>query len=420
MDQPFQNGISVKNSQSSADQKKTDPRDIFDDFLKKKKLFKNKEALSSNFIPDDILYRNKEIETLSRVLAPSLLSERVSNILIYGFSGTGKSLVTKFVGKKLANTAMEKSINVMPIYMNCRLENNNTEYRLMSNLCSVFGAEVPESGLSVNSLYKKFISAIDREDKAVILILDEIEKLVQHAGDGVLYSLLRLNESLKHAKISIIGISNNTEFKSLLDQRVRSSLNPIEIVFRPYNAEEIAEILKMRVDEAFNNGAVKEEVIQKCAALSAQEHGDIRKALDLLKVAGENAQQFGKDNVEEDDLDKAADILEQNITESLIKTMTKQSKVVLMSIIAVSRSKRLGKVYSGEVYDYYLKFCDRVGLKKLTFRRVSDLIADMDYNSLVMSRIKSHGRYGRTRELNIAFSPTLINKVEDIIKTGLE
>ena len=152
MDQPFQNGISVKNSQSSADQKKTDPRDIFDDFLKKKKLFKNKEALSSNFIPDDILYRNKEIETLSRVLAPSLLSERVSNILIYGFSGTGKSLVTKFVGKKLANTAMEKSINVMPIYMNCRLENNNTEYRLMSNLCSVFGAEVPESGLSVNSL----------------------------------------------------------------------------------------------------------------------------------------------------------------------------------------------------------------------------------------------------------------------------
>ena len=420
MDQPFQNGISVKNSQSSADQKKTDPRDIFDDFLKKKKLFKNKEALSSNFIPDDILYRNKEIETLSRVLAPSLLSERVSNILIYGFSGTGKSLVTKFVGKKLANTAMEKSINVMPIYMNCRLENNNTEYRLMSNLCSVFGAEVPESGLSVNSLYKKFISAIDREDKAVILILDEIEKLVQHAGDGVLYSLLRLNESLKHAKISIIGISNNTEFKSLLDQRVRSSLNPIEIVFRPYNAEEIAEILKMRVGEAFNNGAVKEEVIQKCAALSAQEHGDIRKALDLLKVAGENAQQFGKDNVEEDDLDKAADILEQNITESLIKTMTKQSKVVLMSIIAVSRSKRLGKVYSGEVYDYYLKSCDRVGLKKLTFRRVSDLIADMDYNSLVMSRIKSHGRYGRTRELNIAFSPTLINKVEDIIKTGLE
>ena len=92
----------------------------------------------------------------------------------------------------------------------------------------------------------------------------------------------------------------------------------------------------------------------------------------------------------------------------------------MISLIAVSKSKRMGKVYSGEVYDYYLKFCDKVGLKKLTFRRVSDLIADMDYNALVMSRIKSHGRYGRTRELNIAFSPTLINRVEDIIKTDLK
>lgn len=420
MDSSPQNQFSVKNTQSDFDLKKTDPRDIFNDFLNNKKIFKNKEVLSSSFVPDDILYRNKEIGVLSRVLAPSLLSERVSNILIYGFSGTGKSLVTRFVGKKLANLAVEKNINVVPVYMNCRLENNNTEYRLMSNLCSIFGVEVPESGLSVNSLYKKFVNSVDSSDKTVILILDEIEKLVQHSGDGVLYSLLRLNESLRHAKISIIGISNNTEFKSSLDQRVRSSLNPIEIVFRPYNALEIAEILTARVAEAFNINTINDAVIQKCAALSAQEHGDIRKALDLLRVAGENAQQFGRAGVEEDDLDKASEILEQNITESLIKTMTKQSKCVLISLIAVSKSKRMGKVYSGEVYDYYLKFCDKVGLKKLTFRRVSDLIADMDYNALVMSRIKSHGRYGRTRELNIAFSPTLINKIEDIIKTDLK
>ena len=58
--------------------------------------------------------------------------------------------MTRFVGKKLANLAVEKNINVVPVYMNCRLENNNTEYRLISNLCSIFGVEVPESGLSVN------------------------------------------------------------------------------------------------------------------------------------------------------------------------------------------------------------------------------------------------------------------------------
>ncbi len=396
-----------------------DPKTIFDEFLTNKRIFKNKEVLSSSFIPWEITHRNGEIELLSKVVAPSLLFERISNVLVYGFSGTGKSLVTKYVGKKLASVAEEKKVNVLPIYMNCRLENNNTEYRLISNLCSVFNINVPESGLSVNSLYKRLVKILDAENKYLILILDEIEKLIQHAGDGVLYSLLRLNESLKHAKISIIGISNNIDLKSSLDQRVRSSLNPIELIFKPYNADEIYDILSVRSKEAFYDNAISEGVLRKCAAFVAQEHGDIRKALDLLKVAGDTAQQLGLSAITEDSLDSAAESLEQNITEGMIKSMTKQSKCVLLSIISVARTKRMGKVYSGEVYDAYLKFSDKFGLKKLTFRRVSDLIADMDYNSLVMSRIKSHGRYGRTRELNIAFSPSIVNKAELIIKDEL-
>ncbi len=401
-------------------QKRTiDPKSIFDEFLNNKRIFKNKEVLSSSFFPEDITHRNYEIGFLSKIVAPSLLFESISNVLVYGFSGTGKSLVTKYVGKKLANAAEEKKVNVLPVYINCRLENNNTEYRLIYNLCTIFNINVPESGLSVNSLYKRLVKILDAENKYLILILDEIEKLIQHAGDGVLYSLLRLNESLKHAKISIIGISNNIDLKASLDQRVRSSLNPIEIIFKPYNAEEIYDILLTRSREAFYDNAIGEGVLRKCAALVAQEHGDIRKALDLLKIAGETAQQNGLSTISEENLDSAMSFLEQNITEGMIKSMTKQAKCVLLSIISIAKSKRMGKVYSGEVYDTYLKLSDKFGLKKLTFRRVSDLIADMDYNSLVMSRIKSHGRYGRTRELNIAFSPTIINKAEVIIKEEL-
>ncbi len=417
MESPFEQK-KVDTFLSVDSQKVIDPKDIFNDFLVKKRIFKNKEALSSTFVPDGILHREYEVEFLSKVMAPSLLMERISNILIYGFSGTGKSLVTRYVGKKLANVAEEKNVNVMPVYMNCRLENNNTEYRLLTNLCLIFNITVPDSGLSANSLYRKLTNTLDAEGKYLILILDEVEKLIQNAGDGVLYSLLRLNESLKHAKISIVGISNNTDLKASLDQRVKSSLNPMEIVFKPYNALQIADILRKRVMEAFYDNTINDDVVQKCAALSAQEHGDIRKALDLLKVAGETAQQLGRSNILEEDLDNASAVLEQNITENVIKSMTKQSKCVLLSIMYVARSKRMGKVYSGEVYDAYLKLSDRYNLKKLTFRRVSDLIADMDYSSIIMSKVRSHGRYGRTRELNIAFSPSLITRVESIIKDG--
>ena len=415
----FQKETEFSDTLNTSQNKTLDPRSVFEEFLNNKRVFKDREVLSSSFVPDEITHRNGEIEFLSKIVAPSLLFERISNVLVYGFSGTGKSLVTKYVGKKLASAAEEKKVNVLPVYINCRLENNNTEYRLISNLCGIFNITVPESGLSVNSLYKRLVKILDAENKYLILILDEIEKLIQHAGDGVLYSLLRLNESLKHAKISIIGISNNIDLKASLDQRVRSSLNPVEIIFKPYNAEEIYDILLTRSRGAFYDNAIGEGILRKCAAFVAQEHGDIRKALDLLKVAGETAQQLGLATISEESLDSAANYLEQNITEGMIKSMTKQSKCVLLSIISVARTKRMGKVYSGEVYDAYLKLSDKFGLKKLTFRRVSDLIADMDYNSLVMSRIKSHGRYGRTRELNIAFSSSIINKAETIIKDEL-
>lgn len=404
----------------SQEKKTVDPKDIFNNFLLKKRIFKNKEILSSSFVPEVILHRDSEIERLSNILAPSLLLERVSNILIYGFSGTGKSLVTRYVAHNLAVTAMEKEVDVMPIYINCRLENNSTEYRLISNLCSIFGIKVPVSGLSVNILYKKLINIIDSKDRVVIIILDEIEKLIQKSGDEILYTLLRMNELLKHSKVSLIGISNNTNLKALLDQRVKSSLSPIEIVFKPYNAMEIADILSIRARDAFYEGVLEEGVIQKCAAISAQEHGDVRKALNLLMVAGELAQQNGDSIVREEYLDKASEVLEQNITEEMIKSMTKQGKCVLYALIAASKAKKGGKIYSGEVYDYYLKYTERFGLKRLTFRRVSDLIADMDYNSLIMSKIRNNGRYGRTRELSLAFSDNVLLRVEKILLSDLE
>ena len=396
-----------------------DPKSIFNQFLEKKKIFKNKEMLSSSFVPSAILHRDDEIEFISNSLAPSLLLERVSNILIYGFSGTGKSLVTRYVCQHLAELAQEKNVNVLPIYVNCRLENNNTEYRLLSNLCRILGVKVPTSGLSANDLYKKLVSAVDDREKSIILILDEIEKLIQKAGDGVLYSLLRLNESMRNAKISVIGISNNTDLKASLDQRVRSSLSPVEFIFKPYNAMQIADILNMRTGEAFYQNAINEAIINKTAALAAREHGDVRKAINMLRVAGEQAQQRGSSEIMERDLDKATDILEQDITEASIKTMTKQSKCVMLAIIMTSKSKRLGKVYSAEVYDSYVRLSARYGLEKLTFRRISDLIADMDYSSLIMSKITSKGRGGRMRELNIAFSPMIINRIEEMLKQDL-
>ena len=90
----------------------------------------------------------------------------------------------------------------------------------------------------------------------LVIVLDEIDKLVKKSGDDTLYNLTRINSDLKNSKVSIIGISNDLSFKDFLDPRVLSSLSEEEIVFPPYNAPQLVDILAQRSDAAFMEGAI--------------------------------------------------------------------------------------------------------------------------------------------------------------------
>ena len=134
------------------------------------------------------------------------------------------------------------------------------------------------------------MKVLDGRATLMIVVLDEIDFLVKKHGDELLYRLTRANEELSSSKISVIGITNDLKFVDNLDPRVRSSLGEVELVFPPYNASQLEDILNDRARIAFRPGVIRSGVISLCAALAAREHGDARRALDLLRVAGEIAE----------------------------------------------------------------------------------------------------------------------------------
>ena len=156
----------------------------------------------------------------------------------------------------------------------------------MAELIKKLGGEVPDTGLPTEAVYNRFIKIIDSEKQLIVLILDEIDQAVKKISSDFLYNLTRLNSELSKAQICIVGISNNLTFLDELDPRVRSSLSEEEIIFPPYNALQLQDILKKRADFAFKETVLQEGVIAKCAAFAAREHGDARRALDLLESGG--------------------------------------------------------------------------------------------------------------------------------------
>jgi cell division control protein 6 len=118
-----------------------------------------------------------------------------------------------------------------------------------------------------------------------------------------------------------------------LDPRVKSSLSEEKMVFPPYNAEQLRDILEQRSKLAFDDGILEGSVIPLCAALAAQEHGDARRALDLLRVAAEIAERNHMPVVTESDVIKAKNKIELDCVTEAIRTLPVQSKLVLMGVM---------------------------------------------------------------------------------------
>ncbi len=392
---------------------------FFEAFLNKESVFFDKRALQSSYIPETILHREEQTKQLATILAPALKSDKPSNIFIYGKTGTGKTLTTRYTTQKLMEISTRENIPLKILYVNCKLKRSaDTEYRLIAQLATELGKSIPPTGLPTEEVYKAFLRALNKQKQNHIIILDEIDQLVNKTGDNALYNLTRINESTE-SQISIIGISNDIMFVDNLDPRVRSSLSEEEIIFPPYNALQIQSILKQRVETAFNKDVLSQGVIEKCAAYAARDHGDARRALELLRVAGEVADRKNSKKVTTEHIDEAEGKIDRDRVIDTITTQPKQYHLVLYSILNLQPS-RSNNIFTGEVYEIYKSLCGKTNTSILTQRRVSDIISEFDMLGIVNAKVISKGRYGRTRNISIEIPTALLPTVKNILEESIK
>jgi cell division control protein 6 len=392
---------------------------FFETFLKKEPLFTDKKVLQSAHTPMEIPHREDQINQIANILAPALRKDRPSNLFIYGKTGTGKTVCVKHTTQKLQEVAKQNDVQLDVKYVNCKLGKvADTEYRLIAELARAFGKEIPITGLPTGEVYQHFYRAIDDKKRTIVLVLDEVDQLVNKTSDEILYNLTRINSELKNAQISIIGISNDIVFTDHIDPRVKSSLSEEELVFPPYNAIQIQDILKQRISVAFKPDAVEPGVVEKCAAYAAKDHGDARRALELIRVAGELAERNNESKVTIIHLDQAEDKIERDRVVDIVTTQPQQFKATLYALISIDKAKQ-SKILTGDLYSTYHDICRKTGLRPLTQRRVSDIIAEFDMLGIINAKVVSNGRYGRTREISPAIPESIEPKIREIIAKDL-
>ncbi len=392
----------------------SDLDEIFERILSSK-IFKDREKLLPDYVPDELPHRDEQIRKLATVLAPALRGSRPSNVFIYGLTGTGKTAVAKYVLRKLAEKGGDKLLHV---YINCR--QSNTNYRVLSELANGIGVKVPFTGIATSEVMKRVLTGLEARGRVVIVVLDEIDHLVKRSGDDVLYFLTRINEQLSRAKVSIIGITNDLKFTEFLDARVKSSLGEEELVFPPYTSAELEDILKRRAREALREEALEPGVIPLCAAIAARQNGDCRLALDLLLKAADIAERLGEEKVRVEHVRMAQKEIEKNLAVDVIKTMPLHVKLVLAAIYALDRD-RVRNITTGVIYNRYVELTKLLGVEPVTQRRVSDIINELDMLGIINARVVSLGRYGRTKVIKLSVPRKSIEEglKEDLVLLGV-
>ena len=376
---------------------------IFEKILGQDSLFIDRKAFDHAFEPSSLPHRDHEVEALVRNLVDALNGHIPSNMLLYGVPGSGKTVVTRFVLGQLLDKGVEMGQPVQTYEINCR--NVDTKYRVVQTIASQLARRgdtpIPFTGWPTDRVLETLIYRMDRAAGVHIIVLDEIDNLVSRAGDDLLYNLTSLNTVLRNARCCIIGISNDLHFTQQLDPRVSSRLSQEDLVFHPYGALEIQDILNERVETGLREDVLEGGVLELCAALAAQEHGDARRALDLLRISVQKAEQRAQARVDPKHVRLAQSQLEYDQVTPVLKSLPLHQKVVLFAII-LNEENGLRNISTGEVYRTYADACMKIGVEPLTPRRISSLLNELDTLGLIMARNVSKGRGGRSKQVNSA------------------
>lgn len=373
-----------------------------------KSIIRNREILHFTYIPNIILHRKTEQEQVTQSLLPILKQSRPSNLLVYGKPGTGKTLVVKKIISKIQERVEKSNFTIKLVYSNSKEE--TTLYGLLVSIGRQLGLEkdeLPTTGLAISEVFKRILEKIDQTGMNAIFVIDEIDyltQLISKTGKDILYQLTRANERLKKGSLTLVGISNDLTFKERLDPRVISSLGEEEVVFTNYNVEQIKKILEERINEAFVADTVEESALNLCAALAGGEHGDARRAIDLIRVAGELAERQQSNTVTQAHIRDASQKIEENKEETSLKSYPLHEKLVIIAIMKANGSS------TGEIYSYYKSLCKITGKDTLTQRRITQMLSEIELSGIISGRLIHQGIHGRTKKYKLTISSEMIKK----------
>ena len=397
------NGDSQPEDETDSEEPSQSIEDMLLEFDDQDGLIRDRALLDPNYVvkEDRIVGRDDQLQEVTKMLRVALGDNRPPNLFLYGPSGTGKSLITKAVCHNISRICESRDIQFGTIEVNCQdLDTLGIAvYELVQQAADAAGVpvEVPKHGVATKEKWDELYRIVNEHFDSVVFVLDELDMLVgrrdkqEPAFSRLLYQLSRAgaNDELD-AYISVVAISNDTKMMESVGSRAVSSFTPEDVHFDDYDANQLQAILRRRQD-AFHDDVVDDDVIPLAAAFAAQTHGDARKAIDLMRVAGELAEREGDTRVREAHVRTAQEKVEKNRVLEVVRGISTQKKLCLYATAAVASQTEGGSARSTTGYRVYQYLTDAIDADQYHQETYVNKMKELTTYSLVDFERRSHG-----------------------------
>lgn len=346
-------------------------------------LFRSEEVFTPSYVPEDFMHRDDQIKEISLSLKPGLRGVNTVNTLIHGPCGTGKTTAIRYMFEEV----QEVSSKLVTVYVNC--DDYNTRFGVFSKIHeAVYGHSPPDTGKPLNSVKEKIFKKLKKEDKSLVVALDEIDQLfLNKTVDSLLLDLLKAYTTYDYDRVGVIGILVDDSVMLNLDPKVSSVFSPVKVYFPPYSHSEVSDILEKRCRYGLYDGvlsdALLEDVVEKTV-----EAGDLRVGIDLIRRSALLAERDASRSISSEHIQQAYERESKNVNLQRTIASLDELERALLKIISENND-----IVSGPLADI-LKKQEGTGVKKY-----NQMISKLEHYGLIES-VPVPGR-GQSRQIRL-------------------
>jgi len=393
---------------------------------KEKSIVKNERVLTEDFVPEKIYFREEQLEVSLAAIKRFLQAKRGPNLIFYGNTGTGKTLVARYIATLLKMLNLKEKLNVRVSYVNCKsFFTKEADYYIIGKIYSDITGDRFKRGKKKYETFENLLEYINDRDLKVVIFLDEFDSLFNKKNtEDLLYALLRDFDISYNNRILLVMITNNITFINDLDPRVKSSFSSfVKVPFKPYDARELSKILYDRAMLAFEEDAIDNSLINYIAAKVAKLYlGDARVAINVLRLSALIAESKGLNKITKECIDEAFDNIDFDVLKSLVLSLNTTQKVLLLSLIENSFNKREDYISYEELYHSYVEMSSRLFLTPLSriaaYKNMRNL--EMILGNFLDVRTVSEGKKGGYKKVyKLLLDEETMKKLYDLLKNNI-